>query len=90
MYANDYRFGAHERKQFWTKVTFPISVSSVCDPTSDDIRAFCEERLVPYEIPRLVEFRESLPKTLVGKVLGKALVEEHKLSTDQSGKSGAG
>jgi len=38
-----------------------------------DLRAFCRERLAPYKVPSKVEFRADLPKTLVGKVLRRAL-----------------
>ncbi len=44
--------------------------------TEEDIIAFCRERLAPYKAPRSVEFREDLPKTMVGKVLRRALREE--------------
>jgi long-chain acyl-CoA synthetase len=41
-----------------------------------EIRAYCRTKLVAYKVPRYVEFRESLPKTLVGKVLRRELVHE--------------
>jgi long-chain acyl-CoA synthetase len=44
--------------------------------TADEIRGFCRDRLAAYKIPRHVEFRESLPKTMIGKVLRRALREE--------------
>ncbi len=44
--------------------------------TEDEIIAFCRERLAAYKVPRLVEFRSELPKTLVGKILRRALREE--------------
>ena len=46
--------------------------------TSEDIRNFCKERLAPYKVPTFVEFRKELPKTQVGKVLRRLLVEEEK------------
>jgi len=45
-------------------------------PTSDEIRAYCRERLAPYKVPAHVEFRTELPKTMVGKVLRRVLVAE--------------
>jgi long-chain acyl-CoA synthetase len=45
-------------------------------PTSDEIRAYCRERLAPYKVPAYVEFRTELPKTMVGKVLRRVLVAE--------------
>lgn len=46
-------------------------------PSADEIKAYCRERLAPYKVPRQIEFREELPKTQVGKVLRRVLVEEH-------------
>jgi long-chain acyl-CoA synthetase len=46
--------------------------------TVDEIVAFCKERLAPYKVPRQVEFRSELPKTMVGKFLRRVLVEEEK------------
>jgi len=42
----------------------------------EDIRAFCKERRVGYKVPRYVEFRATLPKTMVGKVLRRELKAE--------------
>lgn len=42
----------------------------------DEIIAFCREHLAPYKVPRTVEFAQDLPKTMVGKVLRRALREE--------------
>jgi long-chain acyl-CoA synthetase len=44
--------------------------------TADDIKAFCKRDLAPHKIPREVQFRNELPKTQVGKVLRRVLVEE--------------
>jgi long-chain acyl-CoA synthetase len=44
--------------------------------TPEEIQAWCKEKLVAYKIPRFVEFRKELPKTMVGKVLRRVLVEE--------------
>jgi long-chain acyl-CoA synthetase len=42
----------------------------------EEIREFAKARLAAYKVPGEVEFRDELPKTLVGKVLRRALVEE--------------
>jgi long-chain acyl-CoA synthetase len=42
--------------------------------TEDDLRRWCRERLAPYKVPTRVEFRTDLPKSMVGKVLRRALV----------------
>jgi long-chain acyl-CoA synthetase len=44
--------------------------------TQEDIIKFCREKIATYKTPRSVEFRDSLPKTLVGKVLRRTLKEE--------------
>jgi long-chain acyl-CoA synthetase len=44
--------------------------------TAEEIIAFCRERLAAFKSPKLVEFRESLPKTIVGKILRRQLVAE--------------
>jgi long-chain acyl-CoA synthetase len=41
--------------------------------TEDEVRAYCRERLAPYKVPGRVEFRSELPKTMVGKILRRAL-----------------
>ena len=43
---------------------------------ADELRAYCRERLAPYKVPVAIEFRQDLPKTMVGKVLRRVLVEE--------------
>jgi long-chain acyl-CoA synthetase len=44
--------------------------------TADELLAFLKDKLSPIEMPKLVEFRASLPKTLIGKPSKKALLEE--------------
>lgn len=44
--------------------------------TAEEIMAFCKERLANYKVPRQVEFRESLPKSLIGKHIRRILREE--------------
>jgi len=44
--------------------------------TEEELNAFCRENLAPYKVPRTYEFRDELPKTQVGKVLRRVLVEE--------------
>lgn len=40
------------------------------------VRDWCKERLTGYKVPKLVEFRDELPKTNVGKVLRRQLRDE--------------
>jgi long-chain acyl-CoA synthetase len=48
--------------------------------TAEQLRAFCRERLAHYKVPAHFEFRSELPKTMVGKVLRRALVEQRRQS----------
>ncbi|WP_198970139.1 AMP-binding protein [Xylophilus sp. ASV27] len=41
--------------------------------SEDDVLRFCQERLTGYKRPRSIEFRDSLPKTNVGKILRREL-----------------
>ena len=47
--------------------------------TTDELRAFAAERLAKFQVPRLWEFRESLPKTPTQRV------EKYKLRQESGG-----
>ena len=44
--------------------------------TDKDVIAFCRENLTAYKVPKIVEFRDELPKTNVGKILRRELRDE--------------
>jgi long-chain acyl-CoA synthetase len=44
--------------------------------TEKEIIEFCKTKLTAYKVPKMVEFRDSLPKSAVGKVLCKILRQE--------------
>ena len=44
--------------------------------TAEDVVKFCRDQLTAYKVPRHVEFRTSLPKTNVGKILRRQLRDE--------------
>ncbi len=46
--------------------------------TQEELDAYCRENLAPYKVPRLYEFLDELPKTQVGKVLRRELVQQEK------------
>lgn len=46
--------------------------------TPEELQNHCREKLAAYKVPRFIEFRDSLPKTMVGKVLCRLLVEEER------------
>jgi len=52
-----------------------------------EIIDFCTERLAKYKVPKLVEFRTELPKSIIGKVLRRVLLEEEKKKLEQNKKS---
>lgn len=41
--------------------------------TAEELIAFCREKLTAYKVPKLIEFRDDLPKTNVGKILRREL-----------------
>jgi benzoate-CoA ligase family protein len=45
------------------------------DRIADELRAFCGERLHRYQVPQVIEFVDSLPKTVTGKILRYKLRE---------------
>jgi long-chain acyl-CoA synthetase len=44
--------------------------------STEQIIEFCRERLTPYKVPKYVEFRATLPKTNIGKILRRALIQQ--------------
>ena len=44
--------------------------------TEDDIIEHCRRHLAPYKVPKMVEFKDELPKSMIGKVLRRPLREE--------------
>jgi long-chain acyl-CoA synthetase len=43
--------------------------------TADEITSFCREHMAAYRVPRQIEFRHDLPKSIIGKVLRRELRE---------------
>jgi long-chain acyl-CoA synthetase len=52
--------------------------------TPEEIIEFCKGKLAKFKMPKEVEFRESLPKNMVGKMLRRLLVEEEKQKLKKS------
>ncbi|WP_207461148.1 long-chain fatty acid--CoA ligase [Azospirillum sp. SYSU D00513] len=55
--------------------------------TKSELTTFLKDKLSPVEIPKFVEFRDSLPKTLIGKLSRKAILEEEEARRAASGKA---
>lgn len=56
--------------------------------TVDELREFCRERLARFKVPKYIEFRDSLPRTFVGKVLRRELVAEERARETADGPEG--
>lgn len=61
-----------------TQVNAKEDVAEGETATEKDILDFCGDKLAKYKIPRQVEFRDELPKSAIGKILRRVLVEEEK------------
>jgi long-chain acyl-CoA synthetase len=57
--------------------------------TPDDLNQYARKYLAAYKAPRLYEFREELPKTAVGKILRRTLVEEEMRKIEEENKKHA-
>ena len=55
-----------------------VVLRSGCALDAAALQAHCRKELAAYKVPRLIEFCDSLPKSTVGKVLRRVLVERHK------------
>jgi long-chain acyl-CoA synthetase len=44
--------------------------------SEEELRQFCHSKLTGYKVPKHIEFRDSLPKSMVGKVLRRELVRQ--------------
>lgn len=53
-----------------------VSVKDGSDLTPESLKAWCKENMTHYKVPKLIEFRNEIPKTLVGKVMRRTLQEE--------------
>lgn len=47
-----------------------------CEVTKEELDSYCRTKLAAFKVPRIYEFRDELPKTLVGKVLKRSLIGE--------------
>lgn len=65
--------------------------------TIEELDSYCREKLAAYKVPKIYEFRDELPKSMVGKILKRVLVEEEqqklnklKADAEQRDKQAAG
>lgn len=55
--------------------------------TEEELNEHCRKRLAAFKVPRIYEFRSELPKTAVGKILRRVLVDEEKKKQLESQRS---
>lgn len=58
-----------------------IVLKSDMNATEEDIIHFCQNNMASYKVPRIIEFRDHLPKTNIGKILRRALRETENSNT---------
>ena len=58
--------------------------------TEEDLVAYCKENLAPYKVPKILEFRDELPKSAVGKILKRVLAAEEREKAGVPSKTGKG
>ncbi|MBP3039745.1 AMP-binding protein [Bacillaceae bacterium Marseille-Q3522] len=54
--------------------------------TEEALNAFTRKYLAAYKVPRIYEFREELPKTAVGKILRRVLIDEERQKIENNQK----
>ena len=58
--------------------------------TEEELISYCQENLAPYKVPKMVEFRDELPKSAVGKLLRRILANEEREKAGVPPKTGKG
>jgi long-chain acyl-CoA synthetase len=62
----------------------PIPGVAPSEELKKDLMAYCSAKIAKYALPREIEFRSELPKTLVGKVAYRVLEEEANAQEDEA------
>jgi len=60
----------------WVKVKDGTSL------TPETLRAWCKDNMTHYKVPKEIEFRDEIPKSMIGKVMRRTLQEEDKRYLD--------
>jgi long-chain acyl-CoA synthetase len=61
-----------------------LNPGAVC--TVEELKEHCRGKLAAYKIPKYIEFRDELPKSQIGKILRRVLVEEEKTASSRDKK----
>jgi long-chain acyl-CoA synthetase len=67
--------GLPDRYRGETVKAYVVAADGV-ELSTEQVQAHCAEHLSAYKVPKLVEFRDELPKTAVGKARRRVLVDE--------------
>ncbi|MFC7365523.1 MULTISPECIES: long-chain-fatty-acid--CoA ligase [Bhargavaea] len=60
-----------------------IVLKEDAEVTEEELNAHCRKSLAAYKVPKLYEFRKELPKTAVGKILRRSLIDEEKKKMEE-------
>lgn len=69
--------GVPDKKRGETPKAF-VKLKAGKSLTAQELEIFLEEKISPIEMPKMIEFRDELPKTIIGKLSKKELVAEEK------------
>ncbi|WP_174613982.1 AMP-binding protein [Virgibacillus ihumii] len=61
-----------------------IVLKTGSEVTEEELNEYCRKNLASFKVPRLYEYREELPKTAVGKILRRKLVDEEREKMEQN------
>lgn len=59
--------------EWGSRVAAAVKLHPGCNTTTEELTAFCRERLASYKVPRRIELRDSLPRNAAGKLLRREL-----------------
>jgi long-chain acyl-CoA synthetase len=68
--------GVPESYRGETVKAYVVKKEGVEETSEEALKSFCRERLAKFKTPAIIEFREELPKTAVGKILRRKLIDE--------------
>ncbi|WP_370355337.1 AMP-binding protein [Catenulispora sp. EB89] len=67
-----------------------IQLAEGMSVTAEELDVFAHQHLAPYKVPKLIAFREDLPRNMIGKVLRRVLREEHAAEHPEQDKEAPG
>ena len=62
-----------------------IQLAEGMSATAEELDVFAHQHLAPYKVPKLISFRDDLPRNMIGKVLRRVLREEHAAEHPEDG-----